>query len=258
MLKKVFFFVTFLVVFTSYPQFDDTVPKAKLFDDINDIGVLIQTLAKDKLYIISGLKKGRAKKELDNALSTINESISEIDLNEDDIEIQNQLKKIKEFWTKFNKSSVQKLDYKEYSNVYFQVNTFERMVSDLSQKMFEVYQLDGEKYANYQDIQKLRKLIQMLTVSYYAKHLDLSKNFLHQYQKNIAEIDNFIKEKSNVFLNDPVTEGFFQDFILDWNFFRANLLHPSIKNPKTVFSLSNSIDYQLFKVKNKYIDLLKN
>ena len=258
MLKKITLFVSLLVVFTSYSQFDDQVPKAKLFDDANDLAVLIQTLAKDKLFVISGLKKDRAKKELDNTLSKIHEAISEIDLNEDNIQIQSQLKKIKEFFTKFNKAAIQELDYKAYSNVYFQVNTFDRMISDLTEKMSEVYNLDANQYANYKDIQKLRKLIQMLTVSYYAKHLDLSKNFLHQYKKNINEIDNFIKEKSNAFLNDPVTENFFQDFILDWNFFRANLLHPTLKNPKTVFSLSNSMDYQLTKVKNKYIDILKN
>ncbi len=256
--KKIVLFVFLLYAFSGYSQFDVSVSKEKLFDDANDIAVLIHVLAKDKLYIISGLKQEMAKREMDNALSQINEAISEIDLNEDDLEIQKQLKKIKEFWTKFNKNIVKEMGYKEYSNIYFQVNTFDRLISELIQKMLQIYNFENEKYENYRDIQKLRKLIQQLTVSFYAKHLNLNKSFLHQYQNNINEIDNFIKVKSNAFLNDPTTDNFFSDFILDWNFFRANLLHPTIRNPKTVFSLSNSINYRLLKVKNKYIDNFNN
>jgi len=249
--------ILLLFNFQSFAQFDNTVSKAKLYDDALDIGIYIQMLAKDKLYLISGLKKEKAQDEFDYSLSKINEAISEIDINEDDPEIQNQLAKIKKFWIQFNKTAIKDLDYKAYSVMYFQINTFDRLISDLSQKMFVKYNFNEKDFETYQDIQKLRKLIQTITVSYYAKHLNLSQNFLHQYSKNIEEIDNFIKNKSNVFLNNPSTEKFFQGFILDWNFFRANLLHPKLKNPKSIFSLSNTMDYHLNKVSNKLIDSLK-
>jgi len=243
--------------FKSFSQFDDTVPKAQLYNDALDMSVYIQMLAKDKLYLISGLKKEKAQNEFDYSLSKINDAINEIDINEDNLEIKKQLEQIKKFWVKFNKAAINNLDYKEYSVVYFQINTFDRLVSDLAQKMFENYNFNQEDFENYQDIQKLRKLIQAITVSYYAKHLHLSQNFLHQYKKNIEEIDNFIKNKSNVFLNDPATGELFQGFILDWNFFRANLLHPQLKNPKSIFSLSNTMDYHLNKIADKLIDSLK-
>ncbi len=254
--KRYLLIVSLLISFLSSAQFDDEVSKTELYDKAVDMGVYAQMLAKDKLYLINNVKKDQAGKEMDYAIAKISENLSEIDLNEEDPKLINQLKNVKKVWAKLNLKVTQNLNHKEFTSLYFEVNTFDRLLSDLVEKMKVVYDLPSEKLEKYDQIQKLRKLIQKISLSYYANYLGLSKSFMHEYKKNIASVDNFIKEKSNLFLNDPVAEKQFADVIIDWNFYRANLLHENAKNPKTIFSLSTSIDYKLRNIKERYIKSL--
>jgi len=240
----------------AHAQFDDEMSKTQLYDRAVDMGVYAQMIAKDKLYLINNLKKEQAEKEMDYALAKMSENLSDLDLNEENPKITEQLKKVKDVWTKFNLKVTQRLTPKEFTNLYFEVNTFDRLLSDLVEKMKINYQLPQNEIEKYNSIQQLRKLIEKISLSYYANYLGLSKSFSHEYKRNIENVDRFIKEKSNQFLNDPVAENDFSDVILDWNFFRANLLNSQIQNPKTIFSLSTSIDYKLKTIKDNYIEKL--
>ncbi|HFX17799.1 MAG TPA: hypothetical protein ENK64_01490 [Flavobacteriales bacterium] len=240
----------------SIAQFDSDTPKIILYDNAMDIGVYTQMVAKDKLYLIYNLQKEEAGQELDYAMAMIAENLSNIDLNEENPQIVDKLRKIKEVWHKLSNTLTLNLTPKEFTNLFFEINTFDRLVSDLIIKMREVYTLPSEKLENYNDIQHLRKAIQKINLSYYANYLGLSKSFMHEYQKNIAKVNAFVKEKSNQFLNDPVAGKYFSDVIVDWNFLKANLLKADAKNPKTVFSLVASIDYKLRIIKNAYIENL--
>jgi Fe-S cluster assembly iron-binding protein IscA len=124
--------------------------------------------------------------------------------------------------------------------------------------MVIAYKINTNKFDNYIQLQKFRTLIQKISLSYFANHLGLSKSYLHQYKKNIEEIDTFIKEKSNIFLNDPIAGKYFSNIIVDWNFYRSNLLHKTLQTPKTVYILSTSIDYKLTKIKENYIENLND
>jgi len=256
MKKTIFLIISLFFLQISHAQFDDDMSKTQLYDKAVDMGVYVQTLAKDKLYLITNLRKEQAGKELDYALAKISENLDDIDLNEENPKITDPLKNIKKIWIKFNAKITRQLTPNEFTNLYFEVNTFDRLLSDLVEKMKVNYQLPQEEIDKYNAIQNLRKLIQKISISYYANHLGLNKSFLHEYKKNIESVDRYIKEKSNMFLNDPIAENDFADVILDWNFFRSNLLNTQIQNPKTIFSLSTSIDYKLKTIKNKYIDNL--
>jgi len=241
---------------TGFSQFDDEVSKTQLYDKAVDMEIYVQMLAKDKLYLINNLRKKQAGTELDYALAKMSENLSDIDLNEENPKITNQLEQVKKVWAKFNLKVTQNLTPKEFTNLYFEVNTFDHLLADLVEKMKINYQLPQKEIKNYDAVQQLRKLIQKISLSYYADYLGLSKSFSHEYKKNIESVDTFIKQKSNIFLNDPVAEKQFSDVILDWNFLRANLLHQQIKNPKTIFSLSTTIDYKLNTIKDNYINKL--
>ncbi len=245
-----------LSTITGNAQFDDDEPKVVLYDNAKDMEVYTQMVAKDKLYLIYNLKKEQASKELDYAMAMISENLSSIDLNETNPQIVKKLKKIKEVWIKLNAKLTQNLTPREFTNLFFEVNTYERLISDLVAKMREIYNLPDEKIAKYDDIQNLRVAIQKINLSYYANYLGLSKSFMHEYQKNITHVNQFIKEKSNVFLNDPVAGKLFADVIIDWNFLRANLFSEQSKNPKTVFSLVTAIDFKLKTIKERYIENL--
>jgi len=237
-------------------QFDNEEPKIKLFDNAKDIEIYNQMAAKDKLYLIYNLKKEQAGKEMDYALAMISENINNIDMNENDPKIRSILKKVKDNWLKLNAKLTQNLTPKDFTSLFFEVNTFDRLIYDLVTKMRETYDLPNDKLEKYDDVQNLRELIQKINLSYYANYLGLSKSFMHEYQKNIKSVNDFIKKKSNLFLNDPVAGTVFPDVIVDWNFLRANLLHTSSKNPKTVFSLVTAIDFKLKDIKNTYIENL--
>jgi hypothetical protein len=257
MMKKyliLFFGITFSIL--SNAQFDDEISKTQLYDKATDMEIYVQMLAKDKLYLINNLNKEQAGKELDYALAKMAENISDLDLNIDNPKIIEQLKNAKKIWNKFNLKITQNLSLKEFTNLYFEVNTFDRQLSDLVEKMKINYQLPEKSISKYDEIQKLRKLIQKISISYYADFLGLSKSFSHEYKKNIENVDKFIKQQSNLFLNDPVSGKLFSDVIIDWNFFRSNIFHQTIKNPKTIFSLSTAIDYKLKEIKNRYIQKL--
>ena len=257
MIKKyiILLFVLFASISTN-AQFDDHVSKTILFDDALNIGVYVNMLAKDKLYQIKHLKKKLVAKEIDYALAKVNESISEIDLEETNPQIRVQIEKIKEFWVKFNEKATADIGLKEFSNIYFEINVFNKLVSDLTQSMIVAYDLNSDDIQNYKDIQELRRYIQIISVSYYANLLNLNKSFMHEYQKNTEKINTFIIDKSNTFLNDPIIGTYFPEFIKDWNFLKNNLQHPTYKNPKTVFSMSISIDYHLKQVKDALINKL--
>jgi len=258
MKKAVIFTLGLLFFQISHAQFDEELSESQLYDKAVDIRVYVQMLAKDKLYLINNTNKEQAAVELDYALAKMAENISDIDLNNENENIKNQLKSIKQVWRNFSKKATQNLTNKEFTALYFQVNTFDRLIIDLAEKMKVNYQLNLSKMESYNDIQMLRILIQKISISYYANHLGLSKSFLHEYQKNIKSVDDFIKKNSNKFLNDPVSAGIFSDIIIDWNFFRANILHTKQQNPKTIFSLSTTMDYKLKMIKNKYIKALNS
>ena len=254
--KYLILFLISIVALTTNAQFDDSVSKFKLFDDALDMGVYAQMLAKDKLYIIKNLKKRQATKEIDYALAKINENISEIDLEETNPQVRAHIDKIKDFLLKFDTKFSATRTSKNFSSLYFDINILDKMISDLSESMLVVYNLDGNAIQNYRDIQQLRKLIQTISVSYYANILNLNKSFAHNYQKNIDKINEFIAQKSNTFLNDPIVGQYFPDFILDWNFLKANLQSEKYRNPKTIFSMSVSIDYHLKQIKDAYFNKL--
>ena len=253
-MNKIYFIllaIIFPVVINA--QFDDNIPKIALYDNAIDIQVYTQMVAKDKLYLIYNLKKEQAGKELDYAMAMISENLSNIDINEDNEQIVDKLKKIKDVWFKLNNKLTQNLIPKEFTNLFFEINTFDRLVSDMVIKMREVYTLPEENLGKYNDIQNLRSSIQKINLSYYANYLGLSKSFQHEYKKNIESVNQFLKTKSNTFLNDPVAGKIFADIIVDWNFLKANLLSQMVKNPKTVFSLVTAIDFKLKNIKNSYI-----
>ena len=248
--------VGFFTYITINAQFDEAVSKFKLYDDALDMGVYLQMLAKDKLYIIKNLKKKQASKEIDYALAKINDNLNEIDLEENNPQIRQHIDKIKDFIIKFDSKFTATKSVQDFSSLYFEINVFDKMISDMSETMFEVYDFDNSKIQNYKDIQALRKLIQIISLSYYANILNLNKSFKHNYTKNIEKINNFIAQKSNTFLNDPIIGKYFPDFISDWNFFKANLQSEKYKNPKTIFSMSVSIEYLLKKIKDAYFKKL--
>ncbi len=249
------YFILFALMFPAfiYAQFDDDMPKIALYDNAVDIQIYTQMVAKDKLYLIYNLKKEQAGKELDYAMAMISENLSNIDINEDNEQIVTKLKKVKDVWFKLNNRLTQTLTPKEFTNLFFEINTFDRLVSDMVIKMREVYTLPEENLGKYNDIQNLRSSIQKINLSYYANYLGLSKSFQHEYKKNIESVNQFLKTKSNTFLNDPVAGKIFADIIVDWNFLKANLLSQMVKNPKTVFSLVTAIDFKLKNIKNSYI-----
>ncbi len=238
-------------------QFEDDLPKMILYDNAVDIQVYIQMAAKDKLYLINNLKKEQAGKELDYTMAIISENLSNIDLNEENEQIVAKLKEIKEVWYKLSKKLTQTLSPGDFNNLFFEVNTFDRLISDLVEKMREKYDLPDKNLNKYNDIQNLRRLIQKINLSYYANYLGLSKSFQHEYQKNIASVNEFIKSKSNIFLNDAIAGENFADIIVDWNFLKANLLSKISKNPKTVLSLVMSMDFKLKNIKNAYVEQWK-
>ncbi len=249
------FLILFAIMFPALinAQFDDDLPKIALYDNAIDIQIYTQMVAKDKLYLIYNLKKEQAGKELDFAMAMISENLSNIDINESNEQIVSKLKKIKDVWFKLNNKLTQTLTPKEFTNLFFEINTFDRLVSDMVIKMREVYDLPEKNINKYNDIQNLRRLIQKINLSYYANYLGLSKSFQHEYKKNIESVNQFLKTKSNTFLNDPVAGQSFADIIVDWNFLKANLLSQMVKNPKTVFSLVTAIDFKLKNIKNAYI-----
>jgi hypothetical protein len=242
----------------SIAQFDDEYSKTQLYDKVVDLHTYVQMVGKNKLYLINNTQVPLATKELDFALSKINENINEVDLNNEDDKIKSQLKTIKIFWYKFNEKAAKPQSIKEFTAFYYQMNTFDKLITNLVETMVVQYDMPTKKISNYTELQKFRTLIQKISLSYFANHLGLSKSYLQEYKKNIAEIDIFIKEKSNVFLNDQIAGKYFSNIIMDWNFYRANLLHKTLNTLKTVYILSTSIDYKLGKIKESYIKKLNN
>ncbi len=252
-MNKIYFLLFSILFFApAQAQFDDEMPKSALYDNAVDIQIYTQMVAKDKLYLIHNLKKEQAGKELDYAMAMISENLSNLDLNENNLNIVSMLKKIKEVWFKLNNKLTQNLTPKEFTNLFFEINTFDRLISDLISKMREIYSLSGKNVESYDNIQNLRQLTQKINLSYYANYLGLSKSFQHEYQKNIESVNTFLKSKSNKFLNDPLAGKIFSDIIVDWNFLKANLLNQNSKNPKTVFSLVTTMDFKLKNIKNNY------
>ena len=251
--KTFFILASMLFPLLMHAQFDEDLPKVALYDNAVDIQVYTQMVAKDKLYLIYNLKKEQAGKELDYAMAMISENLSNIDLNEENELLVSKLKKIKDVWFKLNNKLTQTLTPREFTNLFFEVNTFDRLISDLIEKMHEIYDLPKKNLSKYKDIQRLRQLIQKINLSYYANYLGLSKSFLHEYQKNISNVSQFLKTKSNIFLNDPVAGENFADIIVDWNFLKANLFSTMSKNPKTVLSLVTAMDFKLKNIKNSYV-----
>ncbi len=252
--KIYFFLVGLLYPFLLQAQFDDDLPKVILYDNAVDIRIYVQMAAKDKLYLIHNLKKEQAGKELDYAMAMVSENLSNIDLNEENESIVNLLKEIKEVWFKLSDKLTRTLSPADFNNLFFEINTFDRLISGLIEKMREKYNLPRRNLKKYNDIQNLRRLIQKINLSYFANYLGLSKSFLHEYQKNIKSVNQFFKTKSNIFLNDRIAGENFSDIIADWNFLKTNLLNKTLKNPKTVLSLVTAMDFKLKNIKNAYVD----
>jgi len=255
-MRQIFFIIALLLSLASNAQFDDEVSSTQLYDKAVDLQTYIQMVGKDKLYILNNLQKKLATKELDYALAKINENINDIDVNATDKKVRVQIRKVKDFWIKFNDLATSSQNIKQYTTFYYQINTFDKLISKLVETMVVSYNISTTDFSNYIQLQSLRAMIQKITISSLASNLGLSKSFIHQYRKNIDEIDALIKKKSNVFLNDDVAGKSFSGIITDWNFFRSNLLHKTIKTPKTIFVLSTSIDYKLAKINKEYITQL--
>ena len=255
--KKFYLLIlTFFSINSAVSQFDEEMSKTELYDKAMDMNIYLQMLAKDKLFLINYTEKELVSSEFDYALAKIVENLNDIDINETNPKIITQLDQIKKFWKKFNLKATQNLTLKNFTNFYFEVNTFDRLLSDLIEKMKENYQLPQNELKKYNEIQQLRKLIQKITLSYYANNLNLSKSFMHQYKKDIQSVDQFIKQKSNLYLNDPSSENLFSDVIMDWSFLKTYLFRTKLDNIKTILSLSISIDYKLKTIKNHYINTL--
>ena len=254
-MHKLILLFSFLFVGISgiYAQFDEGTSKIELYDMASDMNVYGYMLVKDKLYLINNIEKDDAAQEFDFAMAKIEENLSTIDMEETNPKVKEKLRNLKSFWYKFNQNVTQKMNNKDFRSVSYDVNNWDRLTSDLLEAMKAQYDLPLEKLQGYNDIQYFRKLIQKISMSYLANYLKLSKNFSHEYQNNIQEADAFIKEKTGDLLNDPVTGNIITDLIVDWNFLRANLLHPTQKNPKTIFALSVSIDYHLRMIKERLI-----
>jgi len=253
-INKIHFYVLLMFLFPSiaFAQFDSEASKEALYDHANDMRVYLQMAVKDKLYLINGQQVKYAEKELDYSIAKVDESINIIDLNVTEPKIRSQVESIKELWKKLSAVATKDFDNKEFLKVYYQVNLFDKMIYDLADSMYVTYNLSDKKMDQYRSTQKLRYLIQKVAFNYYANYLGLSKSVSHEYKKNIAEIDAFIKEKSNMLLNEDNKDELFVRIIADWNFFRANLFHKDMKNIRTVFSLSTSMDYKLNKLKESY------
>jgi hypothetical protein len=241
---------------TGFSQFESDASNEELYDNAHNIRIYIQMALKDKLYLINGQQVKYATKEFDYSISKVDESINLIDLNVEEPKLREQVDKIKKLWNKLGAIATKKFDNKEFLKVYYQVNLFDKMISDLIESMFITYKLSSNNLKKYRSVQKLRYLIQKISFNYYANFLGLSKSVSHEYQKNIDETDTFIKEQSNMLLNDNSKEQSFVRIITDWNFFRANLFHIKMKNVRTIFSLSTSMDYKLGAIKDGYINSL--
>ncbi len=251
--KYKFFILLFLASIPSFSQFDDDVSKAQLFDMASDMRVYGYTLVKDKLFLINNLMKKDAAQEFDYAMSKIEESLSTIDMDEDNANIKKRLKAVKEFWYKFNQNVTKNMNNKDFRAVSFDINNWNRLTSDLLEAMKANYDLPLDKMSVYFDTQDFRVLLQKITTSYLANYLSLSKSFMHAYQKNISDADNFIKNKSNKLLNNPVSSRLMTEVIVDWGFMRENLTNKKQRNPKTIFMLSISSDYHLRELKTRYL-----
>jgi len=256
MKKKYILILSLLFPLLSFSQYDDEVSKLELFDKAVDLSVYAQTIAKDKLYLVNNLKKATAAKELDFVLAKFDENLGDIDINVSNTNVRVRIEALKTFWQKFGLTATEIQNFKDFTSFYYQVNTLDRLVSDLVESMKAAYDLPIEKLEKYIGGQHFRKLIQKITMSYYANFLGLSKSYMHAYNKNIEEINKFVKDNSNEFLNDPIAGKYFADIILDWNFFKTNLQNKKLKMPKTVFSLSVSMDYKLWLIKRNYIKQL--
>ncbi len=252
--KKYILILSLFLPLLTYSQYGDSISKLELFDKAVDLSVYAQTIAKDKLYLVNNLKKEQAAKEMDYVLAKFDEDFGDIDLNEENTNIRTRIEALKTFWQKFGLTATERQDFKDFTAFYYQVNTLDRLVSDLVESMKAAYDLPIDKLQGYLEVQKFRKLIQKITMSYYANFLGLSKSYMHAYNKNIEEINKFVKDNSNEFLNDSIAGKYFADIILDWNFFKTNLLNKKLKMPKTVFSLSQSMDYKLKLIKENYIN----
>ncbi len=245
-----FFLMASLSIFA---QFEEDIPKIKLYDMAADMNVYGYTLVKDKLFLINNIMKDDAAQEFDFAMAKIEENIANIDMTVKDPKVKERLKSLKAFWYKFNQKVTQNMNNDDFKAISYDINNWDRLTSDLMESMKTVYDLPLDKLTLYNDIQYFRKLIQKISMSYLANYKHLSKSLMHEYQKNIQKAEGFIKNKSDQILNDPVAGKYILEVIVDWNFLKSNLQHPTQKNPKTIFMLSVSIDYHLRQIKNRFV-----
>ncbi len=250
----------FLIIgtFGIYAQFDEGTSKVELYNMASDMNVYGYMLVKDKLFLINNIEKEESGQEFDFAMAKIEENLSTIDMEEDNPKVKERLKNLKSFWYKFNQNVTQRMNNKDFRSVSYDVNNWDRLTSDLLESMKVAYDIPADQFKTYNDIQYLRKLIQKISMSYLANYLNLSKSFSHEYRNNIQEADAFIKEETSDLLNDPLTGDIITGLIVDWNFMRANLLHTTQRNPKTIFALSVSIDYHLRVIKERLIQKMVN
>ncbi len=246
------FILLFLVSFSSFSQFDDEVSKIQLFDMASDMKAYGYTIVKDKIFLINNIEKKLSANELDYALAKVEEYLVIMDMNIKDSEVKKRLRSVKTFWFKFNQKVTNNMLNSDFSNINFEINNWDRLVSDLQEAMKSKYKLPLDYLKIYDEIQLFRILINKTSTSYLANLLKLNKSLIHEYQKNINQSEDFIKRNSNKILNNVISGQYFPEIILDWNFYKKNL-YSKINHPKTVFVLSISIDYHLKLLKDKYI-----
>ncbi len=257
-MKKTILSFFLLISLSMWGQFEEDTPKLKLYDMAADMNVYGYTLVKDKLFLINNIMKEDAAQEFDFAMAKIEENLTNIDMSVSNPKIKNQLKNIKAFWYKFNQKVTQNMNNEDFKSISYDVNNWDRLTSDLMESMKTVYDLPLQNLTLYNDVQYFRKLIQKISMSYLANYLHLSKSLMHEYQKNIQKAESFIRDNSDKILNDPVAGNYILQVIVDWNFLKSNLEHPTQKNPKTIFMLSVSIDYHLRQIKNRFIQKMVN
>jgi len=245
-----FFLMASLNIFA---QFEEDIPKIKLYDMAADMNVYGYTLVKDKLFLINNIMKDDAAQEFDFAMAKIEEYLATIDMAEENPKVKEHLKAIKAFWYKFNQKVTQNMNNEDFKAISYDINNWDRLTSDLMESMKTVYDLPLNKLNLYNDVQYFRKLIQKISMSYLANFKHLSKSLMHEYKKNIEQAEKFIRNNSDKILNDTVAGSYILEVIVDWNFLKSNLQHPTQKNPQTIFMLSVSIDYHLRQIKNRFV-----
>ncbi len=239
-------------------QFHESISPKQLYVLATDSNVYLHILVKDKLYQINHIKKEMAEKEMDYTIALFYENLNAIENELTDKDLLSQMKAIKEFWKKFEPYLTNDLTSNDFKKFHFEAYTFSKLLTNFSEKLFLKFNLNEKDWKNFNDIQSLKILVQKITFEYLAKTLQLNQSLTNQFIKDVNNFESLIKNKSNKFLNDILIGNKFLAVINEWNFFQRNLVHPKMKNVKTIFSLSLTMQNKLNTITSEFLkwDLL--